>query len=73
MASLDGFYTLFYIYYILLFIHTKVYIALQPSISLHKTGEQHIHTSTKFGIEMAKRYQKVKGHIAKYYGIHLIN
>ena len=38
-----------------------------------RAGEQHIHTSTKFGIEMAKRYQKVKGHIAKYYGIHLIN
>ena len=35
--SLDGFYTLFYIYYILLFIHTKVYIALQPSIPLHRS------------------------------------
>lgn len=39
-----------------------------------RAGEQHIHTSTKFGIEMAKRYQKVKGmYGAKYIDIHIRN
>ncbi|MCI8387045.1 MAG: DNA primase [Clostridiales bacterium] len=37
-----------------------------------RAGEQHIHTSTKFGIEMAKRYAKVKGRNGiMYHGIHL--
>ena len=37
-----------------------------------RSGEQHIHTSTKFGIEMAKKYEKSRrgsGNI--YLGLHL--
>lgn len=39
-----------------------------------RDGEQYIHSSTKFGMEMAKLYKKYKGmHGAKYFGLHLNN
>lgn len=39
-----------------------------------RDGEQYVHSSTKFGMEMAKLYQKIKGKYgAKYFGLHLVN
>ena len=37
-----------------------------------RSGEQYVHSSTKFGMEVSKLYQKVRvAHGCKYFGLHL--